>query len=100
MVYHSVLLVFKVLQSKEPKPLYKMFPTDYKYKNTSQAQSNSIKQIGHPSLDIAKDSFRWKAAKLFNQLPTRIKTICTLETFKLESKKWVEASIQVHCSQT
>ena len=29
-VYHSVLLVFNVLQSQEQKPLYKMFPTDYK----------------------------------------------------------------------
>ena len=48
-VYHTVILVFKVLQVQQPKPLHSMFPTDYSYKNTSTARSRSIKQRGHPA---------------------------------------------------
>ena len=48
-VYHSVVMVFNVLQTKQPRPLHIMFPTDYPH-NTSQARSNSIKQIGHPTV--------------------------------------------------
>ena len=97
-VYHSVVMVFKILQSKQPKPLHSMFPTEYKYKNTSQARSKSIKQTGHPTLDLARDSFRWRAAQSFNMLPASIKNLQTLEKFKLETKKWIKENIPVHSS--
>ena len=64
------------------------------------ARSNSIKQIGHPSLDIAIERFKWKAANMFIQLPASIKSLENLETFKLENKKWVRANTPVHSSQT
>ena len=96
-VYHSVVLVFKVLQSKQPRPLHSMFPTEYKY-NTSQARSKSIKQTGHPTLDLARDGFRWRAANSFNQLPASIKNLDTLKKFKLETKKWIKANTPIHCS--
>ena len=98
LVYHSVVLVYKVLKSKQPKPLHSMFPTEYTYKKTSTARSMSIQQRGHPTLDIGKDSFRWRAAKSYNQLPVSIKSCESLEQFKLEAKKWTNINIQVHCS--
>jgi hypothetical protein len=97
-VYHSVLVVNKVLQTKQPKPLHIMFPTEYNY-NTSQKRSKSIKQRGHPTLDLWRDSFRWRAARSFNQLPASIKSLASLVTFKLEAKKWVRVNTSVHCSQ-
>ena len=97
-VYHSVVLVFKVLQTKQPKPLHNMFPTDYVYKNTSQARSRSIKQRGHPTKDLARDSFRWRAATTFNQLPAQIKNIETLPKFKLAAKKWIRTNTPVYSS--
>ena len=59
--YHSVLIVYKVFQTKQPKPLLSMFPTEYKYINISQARGKSIKQTGHPSTDLRQDGFRWSA---------------------------------------
>ena len=97
-VYHTVVLVFKVLQTKQPKPLHNMFPTEYKYKNTSQARSRSIKQRGHPNKDLARDSFRWRGAETFNQLPAHIKNIETLAKFKFEAKKWIRNNTPVHSS--
>ena len=97
-VYHSVVLVYKVLKSKQPKPLHSMFLTEYTYKKTSTARSMSIQQRGHPTLDIGKDSFRWRAAKSYNQLPASIKSCESLEQFKLEDKKWTNINIPVHCS--
>ena len=96
-VYHSVVMVFKVLQTKQPKPLFNMFPTEYNY-NTSQARSQSIKQMGHPTLDLWEDSFRWRAARSFNLLPASIKSLQSSEIFKLEAKKWIRANIPVYCS--
>ena len=97
--YHSVLMVYKVLKTKQPKPLHSMFPTEYKYCNTSQARSKSIKQTGHPTLDLWQDSFRWRAAQTFNKLPTSIKTLQTTETFKLEVKNWIRSNTPVYCSR-
>ena len=94
-VYHSVVMVFKVLQNKQPKPLHSMFPLDYSY-NTSQARSKSIKQTGHPSLDLWQDSFRWRAARSYNQLPASMKNLQSVEAFKLEAKKWVRGNIPVY----
>ena len=51
-----MVMDFKVLQTKQPKHMYNMFPAEYTY-NTSQARSKSIKQTGHPTLDFWKDSF-------------------------------------------
>ena len=94
-VDHSVVMVFKVLQNKQPKPLHSMFPLDYIY-NTSQARSKSIKQTGHPSLDLWQDSFRWRAARSYNQLPASMKNLQSVEAFKLEAKKWVRGNIPVY----
>jgi hypothetical protein len=98
-IYHSVVMVFKVIQTKQPRPLYNMFPTEYIYRNTSQARSKSIKQRGHPTLDLWEDSFRWRAAKTFNQLPANIRCAESLSEFKLAPKSWVRTNIPVHGSQ-
>ena len=98
-VYHSVVLVYKVLQSKQPKPLYSMFPCEYNYKLTSTALSKSIKQTGHPTLDLSRDSFRWRAARSYNQLSPSIRNLETIEKFKIEAKMWIRKNIPVHGSQ-
>ena len=76
-----------------------MFPNEYNYKLTSTARSKSIKQIGHPTLDISRDSFRWRAARSYNQLPASIRNEETLPRFKIEAKKWIRNNTPVHGSQ-
>ena len=92
-VYHSVVLVFKVLQVKSPKYLYNMFSTTYNYK-TREADSGRIRNIRKPELELSKDSFRWRAAALFNQLPENIRNKKNLPGFKLAAKQWVRQNIE------
>ena len=80
-VYHIVILAYKVMQAKAPKYLYTMFNTEYSYK-TRQAYSGMIRNTITPELDISKDSFRWRATDLDNQLPATIREIKTLQSFK------------------
>ena len=98
-IYHSVVMVYKVIQTQQPRPLYSMFPTEYIYSNTSQARSKSIKQRGHPTLDLWEDSFRWRAARSFNQLPASIRCAESLSEFKIAAKSWVRTNIPVYGSQ-
>ena len=90
-------MVSKVLQTKQPKPLYNMFPAEYTY-NTSQARSRSIKQTGQLTLDLWKDSFRWREARSFNLLPATLKSLQSSEIFKLEAKKWIRANVTMYNS--
>ena len=43
-----------------------MFNTTYSYE-TRQADSGMVRSVGTTELDIAKDSFKWRAVDLFNQ---------------------------------
>ena len=61
-VYHTLIMVYKVLQDKSPQYLYSMFNTTYNYK-TRVADSGKIRQLRTPGsgskiLELAKDSFK------------------------------------------
>ena len=93
-VYHTVILAYKVMQAKAPKYLYTMFNTEYPYE-TRQADSGRIRNGITPELEISKDSFRWRATDLYNQLPAAIRGIKTLQSFKLATKQWVRKNVEV-----
>ena len=93
-VYHTIIMAYKVMQAKSPKYLYTMFNTNYSYE-TRQADSGMVRSVRTPELDIAKDSFRWRAADLFNQLPAAIREIKTLQSFKYATKRWVRQNVEV-----
>ena len=76
----SVLLVYKVKASKQPRYLSNMYMGTYKY-NTRIAQSGQIKMEGRPRLEVTHCSFKWRAAKQFNQLPLELRNSGTLEIF-------------------
>ena len=93
-VYHSVTLAFKVMQAKSPKYLFIMFNTSYNYK-TRQADSGMIRSTRTPELDLAKDSFSWRAATLYNELPDSIRNQHTIEGFKIATKLWIVQNIEL-----
>ena len=93
-VYHTLILVYKVMQVKAPKYLYTMFNTEYSYK-TRQADSGKIRNTMIPELDISKDSFRWRATDLYNKLPVAIREINTLQSFKTATKQWVKQNVEM-----
>ena len=74
----SCVLVYKVLEHKSPQYLYNMFRSDYT-RDTRQAAKLEIRQEGvTPDLDLMMDSFRWRAAKGYNQLPVANRKMKTL----------------------
>ena len=93
-VYHTVIMAYKVIQVKSPKYLYNMFNTTYNYK-TRQADSGRIRSTRTPELDLAKDSFSWRAAELFNDLPDAVRSMKTTQSFKLAAKVWIRQNIEV-----
>ena len=78
--------------SQVPKYLNNMFSWSYQY-NTRQAESGLIKLVVKPKLDIRKDSFRWRAANEFNQLPIDIRISPTIDDFKVNAKIWIKANV-------
>jgi hypothetical protein len=87
-IYHSVLLVYKVMKTESPAYLFSMFNTKYQYR-TRQADSGVIKQMFCPKLTLTSHSFRFQAASHFNGLPSTIRNAETLPSFKQMVKKWI-----------
>ena len=87
-VYHSVLMVYKVVRTESPAYLYSMFQTKYQYR-TRQADSGVIKHMYCPRLSLTCQSFRFQASGHFNNLPSSIRNSETLQGFKLLVKKWI-----------
>ena len=97
-VYHSVVLVYKVITTKSPKYLYEMFSKEYIYK-TKQADSGQLRQTRAArdmGLELSQDSFRWRAAKSFNELPINIRNLATTEAFKQEAKVWIKLNVSLY----
>ena len=93
-VYHSVLVVYKVLQSKSPEYLTSMFNTKYQYR-TRQADSGVIKHMSCPRLTLTSNSFRYQASGHYNGLPGHIRNSRSLPQFKTQVKKWIVENIPI-----
>ena len=91
--YHSVLLVYKVKSSHQPQYLSSMFNWSYRY-NTRQADKGQIRLEGRPRLEITSNSFKWRAARQFNQLPSDILTSKTIKAFKGRVKSWIRENVE------
>ena len=91
-VYHSVVLVYKILKNESPSFLFSMFSAKYSYK-TKQARTGQIKHTRDLELEMTKDSFRWRASDAYNELPQEIRNIETLPMFKKTVKDWIRKNI-------
>ena len=90
--YHSVVQIYKVNKTQTPKYLDSMFSWTYNY-NTRQAVGGVIRLVGKPKLDVTRNSFRWRAANQYNQLPTEIRKCQTLASFKTNAKTWIKENV-------
>ena len=93
--YHSVLQVYKTRQSRQPRYLYRMHNSwAYPYR-TRQAENNLVRVLSKPKLEITRDSFRWRAANCYNQLPTEIRASSKVERFKKLVKSWIMENVAI-----
>ena len=102
-VFHSLVLVFKVLETKSPQYLYdKLSGTQeemhYETRYTREQQRNQTIKLGpdsHAEGELAKRSFKYRASAKWNTLPLSIRQARNLRNFKFELKKWVLTNVPI-----
>ena len=82
--YNKCTLMHKILHGKSPGYLAKLF--HYPVTRTRTPRTNLI--IKRSRIDIYKTSLSFSGAKLWNSLPTAIKSIQSLSLFKLKAHKY------------
>ena len=95
-MYHSILLVYKTIQTTSPKYLYSKLSSEFPY-NTRLADSESVR-MGSAfkcKLELTEKSFLNRATVTFNQLPTKMRQISKLDDFKENLKGWVREECKV-----
>ena len=92
-MYHTVVLVFKVLRTGTPSYISSMFSTEYR-RMTRQALQGIIKPSnGVARFEIASKSFRFRAVHNYNLLPVSIKEASNLIQFKKMTKTWIMENV-------
>ena len=84
-VYHSVIAVYRIRQSKEPEYLADLLCRD-----------NFRGRIVVPITDLTlcRKSFCFRAAEDWNSIPEAIRKIQKISSFKKELRKWIKLRIQ------
>ena len=95
-MYHTVVLVYKVLQNRAPRYLHGMFSRNYLVK-TRLADKELLKpsDADSPTLELIKNSFRWRAMEQYNLLTLEIRNSPSITKFKVLAKKWIIENIPV-----
>ena len=94
--YHTVILVYNILHSGQPKYLHNFFNMQYKVK-TRLADQQLLKpsQVDAPHHDLVTDSFRWRGLHQWNDLPFKIRNLSNTLDFKKQAKMWIKESIPI-----
>ena len=102
-VYHSLLLVYKVLSTKSPMYLYtklqgvqeaKHYETRFVL-NRKRNLSIVLDEESQAESNIAKKSFKYRATSQWNFLPVDIREEQTLKKFKVKLRLWVLHNIPI-----
>ena len=87
-----MVLVYKTIKDESPDYLFSMFSAKYSYQ-TKQARRSMIKHTRDLDLELTADSFRWRAAKAFSDLPLVMRNLNTVQEFKKAAKPWIKENI-------
>ena len=92
--YHSVILIYKTLQTTYPKYIYNKLATEFPY-NTRLAKSEAVRMGPEfkSKLELTKKSFMNRATLSFNKLPASLRQTPKIEVFKKTLKVWVAENI-------
>ena len=93
-VYHSLLLVFKINRDGKPGYLSEKLKKDFSYR-TRQATGNCLVVQGTPDSDNTKTAFVHRTTIMWNNLPLNVRKIQVFLKFKHEVKNWVMRNIEI-----
>ena len=102
-VYHSLLLMFKILSTKSLRYLYSKLSgvqdlRHYKtrfVKNQKETQTIVLGADSQAVGDLATRSFKYRVTAQWNTLPVKIRQAETLRVFKKQLKDWVSENIPI-----
>ena len=83
-LYHSLLTVYRIRNSQEPEYLAYRLSRENRYGNIVLPKSN---------LSLHRNSFGYRAARDWNQLPQGLRQIRTIKSFKKELTTWIKKEI-------
>jgi hypothetical protein len=99
MIYHSLVLLYKVLKHQSPSYLYQKVTSGSEQYNTRQAAETTaaLAAVGitlQPSVDIcelelSRSSWCWASVKWYRKLPPSLQAESKLNKFKTALKSWV-----------
>ena len=93
-VFHDLLLVFKIRKDKKPAHLYNKLSSEYNYR-TRYSINNEIRQTHIPKSEIYESSFVHRAVSAWNALPTEITNISEIHKFKSNLRNWVKNNVDI-----
>ena len=94
-VYQTCILVFKVLEQKSPQYLYGMFSAEYRRETRQAARLELKADADTPDLDLMVSRFRWRALRIYNQLPAELRKVKSFKSFKPSLWKWIRSNISI-----
>ena len=102
-VYHSLVLVYKILQSRSPQYLYdKLTGTQgephYQTRYTRKLATGQLIKLGPDSVaesELARNSFKYRATRQWNDLPPELKQVKILSKFKSELRRWIRENVPI-----
>ena len=75
--YHKLILVYKILDNKNPDYLKKLcIPSSESHSRNLRSGSNNNLSVIRPKTNVMKKSFAYSSAVLWNKLSTNVKTKC------------------------
>ena len=92
--YQTVLQVHRVVQSGSPLYLSSKLETVY---TTRQGAGGCVRWLGVNcgDLSLLQTSFHGQAAKMYNDIPVKIRKAKYLAVFKKELKTWIKIHIEI-----
>ena len=96
--YHTALIMYKVVKTGQPVNLARRFGVGPGGNQAVRAGRRLHNIRIDFTLSIARSSFIYRGAKLWNMLPIDIRTSNSVKIFKKKIKNWIKINISIHPS--
>ena len=87
-------MIYKIRTSGKPVYFYEKIAQGFP-RNTRLAANSKIRENVTVKTALAESNFSYQAPKLWNKLPTNIRTLTNLKQLKVELKTWVKDNIDL-----
>ena len=93
-LFHSMVLVFKIKQEGKPRYLHEKLSTSFNYE-TRLAKTNAIRKLEKIGSDYRKQSFIPRSTDQWNKLPAKTRNQSELKVFKTELRSWIKKNVSL-----